>query len=735
MKVIIKRKFWRIIGLSILALLIVIFFLVSPIAKSIIEKNSKEWIGRKLSIEKLWINILTGTISLNGVKVYEKNDTTVFASVKQFETSVSLLPLIVSKYKINSLSVDELSVSVVQIDSTFNFSDLLERFEDTTKTDEKPMRFVVKNISLRNSNISYTNVQRKFTQNLDQIHFSCPVIAWNLDDNAFNIAFQDSAGGTLKAVLDLNSQTKDYTLSLISKDLNLGIFTPYIRDFLSFGTFNSLMSHNLHIRGNLDKPEDIYCHGNFSLKNMDLTDVNNKRIAACNAFDVEIDSIDTKSQYFSFKKAHIEQPYLFYEVDKTGSNFDALMKMESTEGSEESSESATNPFVILVDLLKSTFQDYVVQNYSFKDVSLSNGEVKYVDKTLPEPFNYTMTALNVSSDSISSQQDKITINFNSILSNSGKAKGFVTFDPEFNNFDINYTIDDLLLSDFNPYSKFYTAHALRNGKMYYTCTSQIRNGLLTSKNGIQIRRIDVSEKLKVYAPEYSLPMRLAISLLKDINGNINLDIPIEGNLKDPDYKLGKTIWKVFKNLIFKIAASPYKIMADKFGSTEGGFKEISFAFLSKDLEDAELKKVDNLASFLIEKPGLELTFLFQPADAKEIKLVSVKEIKKRFLGISSATLTPENEFKINALTNNDSFFVAYVNKQNSSAADIVDKCVQVYGKGAVDISSLNAARREMLVGYFQSKYPQLLPRITVTSDIPVEGNKNPVFQVLFITGD
>lgn len=730
-----KRKFWSIIGLSLLFFLIFIFFLATPIAKSIIEKNSKEWIGRELSIEKLWVNIITGTISLNGVKVYEKNDTTVFASIKQIETTVSLLPLIDSKYKINSLSVDELSVSVIQSDSTFNFSDLLKRFGKSTKTDEKQVRFEIKNISLKNSNINYTNIQRKFTQNLNQLYFSCPVIANNLDNNTFNIGFKDSENGTYKAELDLNFHTKEYTLSSISNEINLGVFTPYIRDFISFGTFNSLMSHDLLIQGNLDRPEDLYCRGNFSLKHLNLTDIDSIPIAAFEAFEIDIDSIDTKSQYFSIKKTHIEKPYLFYEVNKTGSNFDALMKMESIENSEVSSEIATNPLTILVLLLKKTFQDYVVQNYFFNEVSLSNGKVKYVDKTLPDPFDYTTTSLNVNSDSITSQQDKSTINFNSILSNSGKAKGFVTFDPEFNNFDINYTVEDLLLSDLNPYSKFYTAHALQNGTMHYISTNQIRNGILTSKNGIKIRRINVSKKLKVYAPEYSLPMRLAISLLKDINGNIKLDIPIEGNLRDPNYKLGRTIWNVFRNLIFKIAESPYKILANKFGSTKGNFKEIYFAFLSKNLEDAELKKIDNLASFLIQNPELNITFSFQPADTKEIKLASVREIKKRFLGITSAAPTPENEYQINALTNKDSVFVAYVNKQNPLSANIVDKCVQSYGKGADDIRLLNAARMEMMVAFFQSKYPQLLPRITVTSNIPEESNKKPVFRVLFITED
>lgn len=541
-------------------LFLVLFFLVSPIAKSILEKNSQEWLGRRVSIENVWINIFTGSISIAGVEIFEKDEQTIFANIKQIKTSVSLSGLMASNYKFKTLSIDEMSLSVIQLDSSFNFTDLVEKFRDTSTTAKNPVDFELKNITLKNSTISFTNVQRNFTQKLNQISFSCPLIAQNLEKYSFQVTFKDAEQGNFKAKLDLNARTKEYTLSAISEEVNLGGFSPCIRDFIAFGEFKAVMSTDLHIKGNFNTPEDLSCQGAFSLKNMSLSDVNATSLAACESFEVEIDSIDTKSQFFSFTKGHIEKPYLFYEENKTGNNFDALMKIESMEGIEESSESASNPLVLLAQLIKRTFQDVVVQNYSFKKLSLSNGEVKYVDKTLPEPFNFTMKSLNVSSDAITSQQERVIINFNSFLNKSGKAEGLVTFDPAFTNFDIDYTIEDFLVTDLNPYSKFYTAHALQNGKMYYKSATQIRNGMLTSQNDFKIRNIDVSRKLKVYAPEYYLPLRLAISILKDVHGDVQMEIPITGNLKDPNYKLGKTIWKAFKNLIFKIAASPYKIL-------------------------------------------------------------------------------------------------------------------------------------------------------------------------------
>ena len=100
------------------------------------------------------------------------------------------------------------------------------------------------------------------------------------------------------------------------------------------------------------------------------------------------------------------------------------------------------------------------------------------------------------------------------------------------NMSINYNIEKMRISDFNPYSKFYVAHAFVEGMLFYTSTNTIHNGKLKSTNVMSIKKIEVSRKLKGIGL-YEMPLRLAITILTDRKGNIDLDITAEGTHK-PD---------------------------------------------------------------------------------------------------------------------------------------------------------------------------------------------------------
>ncbi|MFN8135506.1 MAG: DUF748 domain-containing protein [Bacteroidales bacterium] len=200
----------------------------------------------------------------------------------------------------------------------------------------------------------------------------------------------------------------------------------------------------------------------------------------------------------------------------------------------------SNPFTIMADYIKEISKDYIISNYTAKDVQIHNGHIVYKDYTLEDKFVYDLEHLEMSSGPISSKRQYFP--YMSCLANrSGKIKAHLSFDPrDYMNMSVNYSIDDMRISDFNPYSKFYVAHAFVEGLLYYYSTNTISNGQLKSTNVMSIKKIEVSRKLND-KPLYALPLRLAIAILRDRKGNIDLDIPVEGNLKDPTYKIGKVI--------------------------------------------------------------------------------------------------------------------------------------------------------------------------------------------------
>ena len=103
-----------------------------------------------------------------------------------------------------------------------------------------------------------------------------------------------------------------------------------------------------------------------------------------------------------------------------------------------------------------------------------------------------------------------------------------------------------------------------------------------------------------------LPVRLGVALLKDLDGNIVIDLPIKGSLDDPDFKIGRVVLRVIVNLLLKAATSPFSLIGAAFG---GGGDELAYQDFSPGVThplDAELKKIETLRKALKGRPGLSL---------------------------------------------------------------------------------------------------------------------------------
>jgi hypothetical protein len=101
---------------------------------------------------------------------------------------------------------------------------------------------------------------------------------------------------------------------------------------------------------------------------------------------------------------------------------------------------------------------------------------------------------------------------------------------------------------------------------------------------------------------------LAVALLKDRNGRIDIDLPIRGDLKDPDFKYGKAVWATLGNLLTKMVASPFALMGKLVPGGGNGeeLQHLTFEPGSTTLAPTEMKKIDALMKGLEERPGLRL---------------------------------------------------------------------------------------------------------------------------------
>lgn len=161
------------------------------------------------------------------------------------------------------------------------------------------------------------------------------------------------------------------------------------------------------------------------------------------------------------------------------------------------------------------------------------------------------------------------------------------------------------LPKLSPYSGRWAGYAIEKGKLTADVRYRIEGERLAAENKLTINQLTFGEKID--SPDAtSLPVRFAVSLLKDRNGNIDLDLPISGTISDPQFSVGGLLWRAIGNLIIKVVTSPFTFLASLGGSDPGELSHIEFAAGATALDDEDRKRLDTLSTALAQRPELSI---------------------------------------------------------------------------------------------------------------------------------
>ena len=170
--------------------------------------------------------------------------------------------------------------------------------------------------------------------------------------------------------------------------------------------------------------------------------------------------------------------------------------------------------------------------------------------------------------------------------------------------DLRARFRDMDLSPMTPYSGKYIGYTIQKGKLAFDLKYLIDKRKLDSQNVISLDQLTLGDP--VDSPHATkLPVRLAIALLKDRNGEIRLDIPVTGSLDDPKFSVWGIIWQIVLNLITKAVTSPFALLGAAFGGGEE-LSHLEFDYGTATLTAASQKKVDSLIKALHGRPSLRL---------------------------------------------------------------------------------------------------------------------------------
>lgn len=171
--------------------------------------------------------------------------------------------------------------------------------------------------------------------------------------------------------------------------------------------------------------------------------------------------------------------------------------------------------------------------------------------------------------------------------------------------DVGVSFKNVELTTVSPYSTKFAGYPITKGKISLDLQYKLSKNVLVAENKVVIEQLTLGEKTE--SPDAtSLPVKLAIALLKDRNGVIDIDLPVRGDLNSPDFKYGRVLLGVLVNLITKAVLSPFNLVAGLVGGSGEELSVVEFPVGTDRLTSVSEGKLTSLAKALTERPGLRL---------------------------------------------------------------------------------------------------------------------------------
>lgn len=717
-----RKSRWRrrLIGLSIaiVVLLGVFAWFLPYLLKRYIENHSVEWIDRKVTIGSIVLNPFTFTYSVNGVTCTEPKSDEVFVSWDKVEVKSNLWRGFRSnQWRFRELRIVKPYFHITQKGDRFNFSDLMELGgSDTTAPDPADTTHVVfsmEDVRLSDGHIVYAMDLLKEPAEVIALNASCNRITSESARMDFDLSLALAKGGDLKGGFMIDTDRSLYEINAKLVAFALPQLLPYLQDFMHTTALKGDVDLDLHLRDSWEASNALAVRAELGMNALDITDGKGEPLIGLKSAHVRLDTLDAKSDNFELKSIAVDGFHTRFQMWADGSQtWSKVLKLDSTAAAGDTAvalaASDDNVFVMLADYIRMLGQDLVANEYNADSLVFTNGELVFEDFTPERPFRYTLSDLTVGSTRMNSDAGSVDFNASATLNGKGKLTSAFKFDPKnFKNVDATMNVEDLALADLDAYGRWYGAHPLESGTMSYAGATGIHDGKIKSENHIQAQQMKVGKKVDAHDPEiFVLPLRLAVSLLKDVKGNIDLDVPVEGDINDPQFQPWPIVWQVLKNLLVKAVTAPGRLIGRALGGGEDAdLEEVRFDLLQAGLGKVQRKALDQLAKGLEAKPELIVALVPLVDPQEEQEELAAFLIKQEFLQITGV-ISAEDSARILLLSTRDSLFVGFLNGKSPGTVGQGERqrCLGIVGAETVKArcSELEAARQGAVKAYVQT---------------------------------
>ena len=670
-----KLKLWHKIVLGILIFLALILFAIPRIGKSYIHSHSTELIGRKVDIGKIRLNYFSGAIRVKDLLLYEKDGITGFASFKSLKLDVRYWPFIKNEIVVDEIKLENFFCRVEQDGELFNFSDLIEESDslesevaDVDTISSEPVPVTINNISIINSNLSYTDLVIENTVSLDDLDLFIPGITIGHGNTSLSLDFELTTGGRFKSSMGFNQTDSSYNFNLQLDSINLEIIAPYLKSSMDISAFSGFYSNNIQLSGNLQHIMDIKMKGWNRIDGLRLADNQEREIFSFEQFLIDMDTLLLEQQMVRLKEITLSSPFILFELLDSTNNWLALMETTDTIIADTvamSEDTATTPT-----------GDTAIR-FSLASVNLENGHILFNDLTLRQPFTASIDHIRLKSEDIKDDSKEVSMHLSAGINQSAEINSDIVLDlTDLERMGVDLSLQKFAMKDISPYMEHYFGYPVESGFLNFETKNTLTSNSVRSNNNLYVRKFILGDPDKKEA-EYKLPLKLALGILSDREGVIEMNIPVKSEGEKTSIgNLGKIIFRTIGNLIVKAATSPVDILAEMYGVDPGKINEMKIGLLENMPEKEEMATLDLVADILNDKPQLKAELAYQ--------------LDRAIFYDTLAMLTSLNDFKKNENYSGksvpDSLLINYLNRQLNPAGTAVlrDLCKLYAGQVFLD---------------------------------------------------
>lgn len=276
---------------------------------------------------------------------------------------------------------------------------------------------------------------------------------------------------------------------------------------------------------------------------------------------------------------------------------------------------------------------------------LNNGRVRFTDNFIKPNYTANLDRVQGSISRIASDsRNAATVNIRGQVNRAPlKLAGTLNpFDPALS-LDLKGEVKGMELAQFSSYTRKYVGHGIEKGKLSFDVAYKVENGELSAENRLVLDQLTFGPKSEG-EPVIGLPVELAVNLLKDGDGVIDVNLPVSGSLSDPDFSVGGIVFRVVVNLLKKAVTAPFSLLASAFGGGEE-LSWLAFEPGRTEITEKELEKLETLSKALKSRPGLKLevtgcydTEVDREGLARLSIDRSVRELKRKEMGDAGVNL-------------------------------------------------------------------------------------------------